>query len=192
MEMKGLARFFELRDDRRSHDRWHLDAPVDEQGQELDPWQFDEGRVLKLGCVPRFPLYAPGRSLDFCWAAFSILVVNERFVRLFERLDVRDVQFIPARVEGHEGPYFILNPLRIIRCIDDARCEEVRYFKPEDNQPEKVGEYRVVAGMRIDPTKVGDARIFRPWGWTGALIVSEDLKHALEREGITGTRFVEV
>ncbi|WP_369945125.1 imm11 family protein [Vitiosangium sp. GDMCC 1.1324] len=142
--------------------------------------------------MPRFPLDIPGLSLDFCWAAFSILVVNERFIQLFERLGVREVQFIPTRVEAHPEPYFILNPLRIIRCIDDARCEEVRYWKPEDGQPEKVGEYRVVAGMRIDPTKVGDARIFRPWGWPVALIVSEDLKQAMEQEGITGTRFIEV
>ncbi len=148
--------------------------------------------MLELGCVLRFPLDIPGMSLDFCWAAFSILVVNARFVGLFERLKVQDVQFIPARVEGHAEPYFILNPLRIIRCIDDARSEEVRYWKPEDGQPDKVGEYRVVAGMRIDPTKVGDARIFRPWGWRVALIISEDLKQALEQEGITGTRFVEV
>jgi hypothetical protein len=55
-----------------------------------------------------------------------------------------------------------------------------------------VGEYRVVAGMRIDPDKVGDARIFRPWGWTVALIVSEELKQAMEQEGLTGTRFIEV
>jgi hypothetical protein len=46
--------------------------------------------------------------------------------------------------------------------------------------------------MRIDPAKVGGAHIFRPWGWTVALIISEDLKQALEAEGITGTRFVEV
>jgi hypothetical protein len=187
-----MNRYFKLMDDRRSRDRWHLGVPVDEQGEELEPWQFDEGRVLELGGMPSFPLDVPGRPLDFCWAAFSIPVVNERFVRLFERLQVREVQFIPARVQTHPEPCFILNPLRIIRCIDDARCEEVRYFKPEDGQPEKVGEYRVVAGLRIDPTKVGDARIFRPWGWTVALIISEDLKQALEREGITGTRFTEV
>ncbi|PTL77172.1 hypothetical protein DAT35_46840 [Vitiosangium sp. GDMCC 1.1324] len=179
-------------DDRRSHDRWHLGAPVDEQGREIDPWQFNEGRVIELGCVPSFPLDIPGRALDFCWAAFNILVANERFVRLFKQLNVSGVQFIPARVEAHSEPYFILNPLRIIRCIDDARSEEVQYFKPEDGQPEKVGEYRVVAGMRIDPTKVGDARIFRPWGWTVALIVSEDVKEAMEREGLTGPRFAEV
>jgi len=187
-----MSKYYELRDDRHHPGRWHLRSPVDEHGQKINPWQFDEGRRLEPKGTIRFPVRPDGVELDFCWAAFSILVVNERFVRLFERLGVQGVQFIPAQVEGHAGPHFILNPLRIIRCIDDARCEEVQYFKPEDDQPDKVGEYRLVRGMRIDPTEVGDARIFRPWGWTGALILSEDLKQALEREGITGTRFVEV
>jgi hypothetical protein len=187
-----MARYFDLMDDRRPQPRWHLGTPVDEQGQEIDPWQFKDGRWLELGCVPRFPLDVPGFPLDYCWAAFSIPVLHERVVQLLERLQIKDVQFIHAHVEGHDAPYFILNALRIIRCIDDARSEEVRYWKPEDGQPEKIGEYRVVAGMRIDPTKVGDARIFRPWGWRVALIISEDLKQAMEAEGITGTRFVEV
>jgi len=187
-----MRRFYDLMDDRASHTRWHLGTPIDEQGQELDPWQFKDGEVLELGCVPRFPLDIPGGPLEFCWAAFSIPVVHERVVQLFKRLEVQDVQFIPARVEDHTGPYFILNALRIIRCIDDARCRRAEYWRPEDEQPEKVGEYRVVSGLRIDPTKVGDARIFRPWGWVVALIISEDLKLALEQEGITGTRFVEV
>lgn len=65
----------------------------------------------------------------------------------------------------------------------------MRYFTPEDEQPERVGEYRLVSGMRIDPTKVGDAHIFRPWGYNVALIVSEDLKNAMEAVGITGTKF---
>jgi hypothetical protein len=130
--------------------------------------------------------------LDFSWAAFSIVVVTRRFVQLFERLGIQEVQFLPVQVDNHAGPYFILNTLRTFRCIDDARCAEVRHYKPEDGEPEKVGEYKDVRGLRIDPAKVGDTRIFRPWGWQMALIVSEDLKQALEREGLTGTRFVEV
>jgi anthranilate phosphoribosyltransferase len=65
-------------------------------------------------------------------------------------------------------------------------------WKAEDGRPEKVGEYRYVHGMRIDPTRVGDARIFRTWGWRIALVVSEDLKRAIEEAGLTGARFVEV
>jgi hypothetical protein len=68
----------------------------------------------------------------------------------------------------------------------------VHYWRHEDNRPDKLGEYRAVYGMRIDPSKVGDARIFRPWGWRVALIISEDIKQAIESAGLTGTRFVEV
>jgi hypothetical protein len=172
--------------------RWVLKSPLDTQGQEVDPWQFNEGRVLDVGAGLRLPVSHPGRELDFSLTGLGVVVVHGRIVRLFERLGIQEVQFFPAQVEGNTGPYFILNALRIIRCIDDARCEEVQYWKPEDGQPEKVGEYRVVAGLRVDPTKVGTARIFRPWGWRVALVISEDLKQALEQEGISGTRFIEV
>lgn len=190
--MEHVTRYFHLMDDRRSRDRWHLGAPLDAVGEELDPWQFKHGRMLELGCVPRFPLDVRGRPLDYCWAAFTISVVHARVVELFNQLGVQDVQFIPVQVEGHEGPYFILNTLRTLRCIDDARSREVRYFTPEDEQPEKAGQYRVVSGMRIDPAQVGDAQIFRPWGWSVALIVSEELKDAMEAVGLTGTKFEEV
>ena len=118
-------------------------------------------------------------------------MLHARVVRLLERLGLQEqVQFLPIRVEGREEPYFILNALRVIRCINDARCEEVRYWKPEDNRPDKEGEYRMVAGLRVDPTQVGDSRIFRPWGWSIALIVSEDIQQAMEQEGVKGAKFV--
>lgn len=187
-----MPRYYELLDDRRARDRWHLGPPLDERGEELDPWQFKEGRALDLGCTPRFPLDVPGEPLDFFWAAFSIPVVHDRFAKLFGHSHVEGVQFIPARVDGQPEPRFILNALQIVRCIDDARSGEVQYWKPEDNRPDKLGEYRAVHRMRIDPTKVGAARVFRPWGWRVALIVSEDLKQAIEAAKFSGARFVEV
>jgi len=187
-----MARYYDLADDRRSPGRWHLGSPVDEQGGEIDPWQFKDGTILKLGSTPRFPLDVAGHPLDFCWAAFSIPVVHRRFVELFEQMRVEGVQFIPAQVQAHPGPWYILNALHTRRCIDDARCEGVQYWKSEDGRPDKLGEYRAVYGLRIDPTKVGDARIFRPWGWRVALIISEELKQAIESAGLTGTRFTEV
>jgi hypothetical protein len=187
-----MTRYYDLVDDRRSHTRWHLRSPVNEEGQPIDPWQFFEGKRLEpLGTI-RFPVKPTGQALEFTWASFSIPVVHDRFVRLFQHLGVPDVQFIPAQVEGHAGPYFILNALRIVHCIDDARCTEAEYWRPEDGQPEKVGEYRSVVGLRIDSSKVGDARIFRTWGWDIALIVSEEIKQAIESEDLSGARFIEV
>lgn len=187
-----MPRYYELMDNRRTHTRWHLGGPLDTQGQEIDPWQFREGRVLKFDGLLTFPVDVSGEPLDFCWAAFAIPVVHHRFMQLLQSLQVQGVQFIPVQVEGHPGPYFILNALHVLRCIDEARSSEVQHWRAEDNQPEKIGEYRYVHGMRIDPSKVGDARIFRTWGWRIALVVSDDLRRAIEDSGLTGARFVEV
>lgn len=187
-----MPQYYQLLDDMRLPGRWLLGSPLDERKNEIDPWQFKDGALLELECVPWFPLDVPGSPLDFSWAAFSIPVVHERFAKLFERLHVDGAQFIPVQVEDHPGNWYILNALRTIHCIDDARCGEVQYWKPEDNRPDKLGEYRAVYAMRIDSTKVGDVRIFRPWGWRVALIVAEDIKQAIEAEGLSGARFVEV
>jgi hypothetical protein len=187
------VRYFELFSDMRILGRWVLGDPLDEHGQEIDPWQFGEGRILASPGPLRLLHARPGRALDFSLTTLAIPVVHGRVVSLLERLGLQQqVQLFPAQVEGESEPYFILNVLRVIRCIDEAHCEEVQHYTPEDGQPEKVGEYRVVAGLRIDPSQLGGAHIFRPWGWPVVLLVSEHLKQALEREGITGTRFTEV
>jgi hypothetical protein len=191
--MTESTRYFDLWDDMRFPGRWHLRSPVDARGQQVDPWQFKEGRRLALEEVPLFRLARPGTPLDFTLTGFTLPLLHERVVQLLERWGLqREVQFIPARVEGQSCRYSILNALRIIRCIDDARCEEVAYWTPEDGEPDRVGEYQKVRGLRVDPEKTGGADIFRPWGWTGALIVSERVRRALESAGVAGPVFVEV
>lgn len=186
-------RYFDLYDDMRIPERWALRSPVDEAGQEVDPWQFGKGRPLELRGMLQLPVARAGRALDFTSTGLAIPVVSRRVVSLFERLGLSgQVQFFPAQVKGQADPSFILNILRVIRCIDEERSEEVQHWKPEDGNPEKVGQYRVVSGMRIDPNQVGDAQIFRPWGWRVVIIVSEHLKHAMEEEGLMGIRFKEV
>ena len=187
-----MPRYFDMTDNMRLKGRWHLRMPRDEHGGEVDPWQFFDGTPLDIQGTIRFPVKPTGKALEFTLASFAIPVVHARVVALFERLGIQEVQFIPVQVDGTSEPHFILNTLRIIRCIDDARCVEAKHWTPEDGQPEKVGEYRNVVGMRIDPAQADGTHVFRPWGWRVAIIVSEEVKQALEREGITGTQFVEV
>jgi hypothetical protein len=190
--MTARTRYYELFDKMSIPGRWLLRMPVDERGEWIDTWQFKEGRVLNIEGPIRVPVKPTGTALEFS-SSMGIPVVHRRVVALFERLGLqKEVQFIPAQVEGQSEPWFILNTPRVIRCIDDARCEEVLYWRPEDGQPERVGEYRNVSGLKVDVTKVGDANIFRPWGWLVVLIVSERVKQALEEEGITGIQFVAV
>jgi hypothetical protein len=185
-------RYFELSDDMRILDRWELDSPLDEDGQEIWHGQFSQGTEIKIKTPASVPLYRHGRALDYTTTALGIPVVHAKVKDAFERLQIQDqAQFLPATLEGQPDSYFLVNVLQVIRCIDDTRCEEVFYYTEEDEEPERVGEYRNVRGLRIDPSQVGDAHIFRPWGWQLAIIVSEQVKNVMEEAGIAGARFKE-
>jgi hypothetical protein len=102
-----------------------------------------------------------------------------------------DVQLIPVDVEGQPDQYLILVATRLIRCIDE-KASRIRLWTHENGIPDMVGKYASVRDLRIDKSKVGSAKVFRCEGWRSPLIVSEEIKGALEHMGATGTRFEEV
>jgi hypothetical protein len=186
-------RFFELAENVRAG-YWYLGDPLDERGQEVeDPWVYTTGRPIRAEGHLTIPIDEPGRPLDFSTAGVGATpIVHVRVASIFGELAPNDVQLIPVDIKGHPDQYLILVATKLVRCIDDKASREVLYWKPEDERPDKLGKYRSVAGMRIDRTKVGDAKVFRTWGWDVALIVSEDIKAALERAKLTGVKFTEV
>jgi hypothetical protein len=186
-------RYFDLSDDVYVPGRWDLGTPIDAQGREVDDYVFTKGQSATLEGRSRVPLRGgDGKALDFSEAGIGIPLVSARVAAVFAELAPKDVQLIPVDVEAHAEQFYILVCTRLVKCIDDEASDEVRFWKPEDGRPEKTGRYRSVSGMRIDPAKVGDAKVFRPWGWDVVLIISEDIQQALERMGATGTKFQEV
>ncbi|MCP3099876.1 hypothetical protein LZ198_13455 [Myxococcus sp. K15C18031901] len=186
-------RFFNLTIDVYVPGRWYFADPQTRAGEEIeDIWQFTAGTPVDLNERLRIPISRPGNPLDFTTAgAGRTPIVSERVASIFRELAPHDVQLFPVDVEGDARPFFLLNVARTIRCIDDAACEEVQ-LRTADEYEERIGEYRSVSGLRIDKSKVGDARVFRTWGWHSPLIVDEDIKDALEANGIFGGKFEEV
>ncbi|NOK07812.1 hypothetical protein HNS30_01950 [Corallococcus exercitus] len=187
------SRYFKLTDNMTVPGRWLLGTPTDAQGQEVDdPWMFYRGqRLPDLGAL-KLPVTVTGRALDFSLAAFAAPVVHVRVVSVLSELASEEVQTLPVEIEGQSEQFFILVATKLIHCIDEKATEEFQKWTPEDGRPEKVGKYRDVWGMRIDASRVGDAKVFRTWGWPIALIVREEIRDALERIGATGTKFEEV
>jgi nitrogen regulatory protein PII len=188
-----MTRYFRLTDDMTLPGRWELGTPFNEHGQEFGSRLFMAGKPAHVDGQLQLPVAYPGKALDFSFAdAGGFPVVTKGVASVLSEMAPGDIQLFPVNVDSRPEPYFLVNVARTVKCIDDVASEEVQYWKPEDGEPERVGEYRVVAGMRIDPSKVGDARVFRPWGWKVVLVVSEDVKEALERTGATGMEFTEV
>jgi hypothetical protein len=186
-------RYFKLTDNMSVPGRWLLGALADIQGRPLsEPWVFTDGVPLADPGRLKLSSDVPGKALDFSLAADVIPVVHVRVASVFAELAPDDVQSFPVEVEGQPEQFRVLVATKLIRCIDDKATKEVLKWTPEDGRPEKVGEYRDVWGMRIDASQVGDAKVFRTWGWPIALIVREEIRDALERMGATGTEFEEV
>jgi hypothetical protein len=184
-------RFFKLKDDVYVPHRWHLATPVDIQGRKVQDWDFKRGTPVHVEGRLKIPIETAGRPLDFFEAGISIPVVHVTVASMLAERAPGDVQLIPADIEGQPDQYLVLVATRLIRCIDEE-ASEVSFWKPEHGVPEKVGHYMGVDRMRIDKAKVGNAKVFRPEGWSSTLLVSEEIKDALERMGATGTRFEEV
>lgn len=187
-------RFFSLTEDVYVPGRWYLRDPTGDDAEgPRSIWRFTEGERVAVGERLKVPFRRPGLKLDFTAAgAASTPIVSARVAAVFEALAPDDVQLFPVDVEGTSEPFFLLVIAKLLDCINDGLCSEVERWTPEDGQPEKVGQYRFVYGLRIDPTKVTDARVFRLWGWPLPIIMEEEVKAALEQVGIQGGRFEEV
>jgi len=184
-------RFFDLSDDPYLSRRWHLDTPIDSHGHKVHDWGFKRGTPVRVEGRLKVPVEIAGRPLDFSEAGIRIPVVSVKVASILSELAPGDVQLIPADVEGQPDQYLVLVATRLIRCIDE-KASKVQFWTEEDGVPDKVGKYWAVDDMRIDKTQVGNAQVFRPEGWEVALIVSEQIKDALDQMGATGTRFEEV
>jgi hypothetical protein len=184
-------RFFDLADDVDVPRRWHLDTPIDSQGQRVFDWDFKRGSPVHVEGRLRIPVEIAGRPLDFTEAGIRVPVVHIKIASMLAESARGDVQLIPSDIEGQPDQYLVLVATRLIRCIDE-KASRIQLWTHEDGELERVGQYRDVRDMRIDKAKVGGAKVFRPEGWEVALIVSEEIKNALEDMGATGTRFTEV
>jgi hypothetical protein len=184
-------RFFDLSDDVYVPHRWHLKTPIDSQGRRVHDWDFKRGMPVQVEGRLTIPVEVAGTPLDFSEAGLSIPVVHVKVASMLSELAPDDVQLIPADIEGQPEQYLVLVATRLIRCIDE-KASRILLWTHEDGVPHKVGQYRDVRGLRIDKEKVGNAKVFRPEGWQVVLIVSEEIKVALEDMGATGTRFEEV
>ncbi|WNG17696.1 imm11 family protein [Cystobacter fuscus] len=180
--------FFDLSIDVDVQERWYLTTPTTADGEQVDDvWAFSSGERIDPPGRLRVPVSRPGSPLDFTSAGVGLTpILSRQVASVFREMAPNDVQLFPVEVDGQAEPYYLLVVARTVRCI------EARLWTPEDGRPEKVGRYRAVSGLRIDKSRVGDARVFRLWGWHPALIVDGEIKAALERTGISGGRFDEV
>ncbi|WP_164013431.1 imm11 family protein [Pyxidicoccus trucidator] len=174
--------------------QWVLELPVPASGGELDdPWMFGDGRPVPDPGPLKTKLLRAGPQRSFSVAnSGRTPIADERVASAFREFAPDDVQVFHIAVESCTNPFFIINATKCFKCVDEANSREVQLYPPDGAALERVGTYRAIYGLRIDTSKTENARVFRIQGYQSALIVSEEIKNALERIGNLGVHFERV
>ena len=128
--------------------------------------------------------------MDFTEVEFGMPVVSERLKGMFERLAPGADQFIPVTVAGQQGPYYILNVLPVIECVDEERSSFRRFKEDDPVRPDLAGHFDVIEKLVIDERRAGGALLFRVSRSEGDLVAHESIKKGFEEIAATGARFV--
>ncbi len=181
-----MTRYFQLRDDVTVPSRWHLGFATLPDGSEP---LLDAGIRLDWSGRPVVPVTHPGRVLDFSLTSFGVPVATQALADAVSAIAGSEVQRVPVEINGQAG-MVVLNAVRVIRCIDEARSEFLKWAA-QDHRADLAGQYRQVTRLVLDRTAVpSDAHFSRIDGWHVALIVSDAVKDAMERVGCTGAKFI--
>jgi Immunity protein family (Imm11) len=138
---------------------------------------------------------------DFPFTNNDLPVYSPRLKALVERLGVEGIQYLPLRIRHRHSDkevqgYYLVNYLHVIDCLDRERSIYQIWTKDNllfwEKRPQMLGTFRDVQKAVLDPTKVGNFRIFRLWGWEMMVIVRADVKQAIGKANLTGCRFDEL
>jgi hypothetical protein len=183
--------FYRLVADPRAATRWYLKSPVDAAGNELDPRIFTQG--VRVGPQPQLtlPLRRRGDEVDFNFCDFDMVVVPSVLSAQLDAFVGSAIQRIPVTIEGQSEGFEILNVCDLVQCVDESRSLLTKWTA-DDSRPERIGQFRMIAKLKIDRTAASGHHIFRVAGWPIALIVSEDVKKLLESRRVSGLEYQRV
>jgi hypothetical protein len=183
-----MIRYFKLQDDLTIPHRWHLgwaSLADDSEPRLRVGLRFDSSEV------PKIPVNHAGRALDFSLTSFGVPVATKALSDVVRVAAGSDVQCVPVEIAG-QVCMVVLNSVRVVRCLDEKASEFIKWAK-QDHRADLAGQYRQITRLVLDTAMIpADARFFRMEGWPVQLVVSADVKEAMEAVGCFGAKFIEL
>lgn len=161
-------------------------------------WLFIDPPVVYMEpCTYTLDVINEGVSVDFSLAGYTSVPVLSNKARdaLIGITEVdepyRNMVLEPVTVAGEQffNHYYVMIVETQLDCVDEARSDFEKYEINDPVRLDRAGEYRVFLNLVIDPDKAQGKHIFRLGKHLGALTVSEQVKHRLERAGLAGMLF---
>lgn len=186
--MNDAAKYFELMTDNDDLSAWELELDWElPNGEWKDVWKFTKGKRLFEDSPIEVRISEVGHHVDFNVANFSIPIVSKRFADLIADLAPDDIQRISVAIDGNND-WEILNVLHCLPCIDFDRSV-IDYGRGDSSSSDLAEIGPKPKGIRlliIDPAKARNRNVLRVENWRVPIIVSKNIKEAIEESGFTG------
>jgi hypothetical protein len=118
----------------------------------------------------------------------NLQIVSEKLKRVLEEKSGAQLEFLPVHIRDHKNrlipePYFIVNPLGTVECVDRERSK----FRNSAIRPDQVFRFYRLA---LDTAKIpSEAKLFRLKEQTDLIIVRQDLADDILIAGCDGMIF---
>ena len=174
--------YYDISIDQAKQNYWFLHNLQTKEGKKIDEFIFQYGKEVVIDEELFYEIKIQGIVPDLCFAGVNASpVVCKGIANELKRLLKLDLQILPISVIGCQQKFFILNPLKILDCIDMKKYGYMEIDKPP---LPRYSFYSLV----IDESKI-TTPIFRPKNWEIAFIVSEEIKTIFEKYNMDGIIF---
>lgn len=138
---------------------------------------------------------------DYPFTIPDIPVYSPRLKTIVKSYVGEAVQFLPIKViekqsERELPEHFIANYLCIIDCLDRDLSIYQLWTKENllfwEKRLHMLGKFRDVKRAVLNVNRIGEAPLFRLWGWETMIILREDLKARIEQANMKGCIFTEL
>ena len=182
--------WYQIIDDVQYPNRWHMDTVVPANGDEWAFWCFLDPTAHIDESVWNVRIQYPGEQLNFTFSGFDVPIVDSNALEAFRSVAEKDFKSIPVKVQNVKDQFYILQVTNEVECVDE-KLSVFDKWAEEDERPDKIGEYKMFAKLRIDKKKIPQGlNLFRIKGWEVAVVCSEKVKRELTN--ITGIKYNEV
>lgn len=168
---------------------WFIDLPPEQFDDFATIWRFTSGTQIEVNSSILVEI-EQGIEVDFNITAHGIIVLTPRAKDVFAESCGDEVQFLPATSRDGRR-LFILNPLRIVDCIDHDRSviqyctTRGRAFRHKFGKPEMITSLVLTSAIQ-------NCKIFRVKDWEVTVVASEQVCEAIRDQNLSGVQFVAV
>ena len=170
-----------------------LNEPLEKiSGKIYEDYVFQQGKKIEIANELVIGKSWGKKFADFHMSLGGAFYINEKFINCLKTVGETNYQLLPITVLPEEKPYFILNTLNVIDCVD-RELSKFTLWTEEDNRPDKLGKFHGFDKMVLDRTKVPNGvHIFLLKGYDILTVVTKELVEEFEKNDVKGFTLIPV